>query len=500
MKDNAALAIFNRFPVETEVSEQKALTVQIRTDIDIQRYPCNTEVNPLDFNLMTTEGRYTVDVKAMLRYLKAKRIVYFGTVPFMFDGCVYSKIDNSEVARIINLALDRYDGAPVLSKAKIGDIIFNLQTISQERDIEIPSEWDEEGLYEYDELIPFDNGIYNFVHDRFLRFTPNVFLMHQLGATYNPRITDHPVEEYYKKILPNPDTRRFFYEMLGYSLFSNEMYPPAIFVIYGPAKTGKSALHKAVTELAGFNNISSLDLTQISQGYTTAELLGKLINICGETGGSKQARPGYGPGVDGELLKRLSDGQAITVREIYGRPFEFRNRAKLWFITNTIPDFGDTSSGIYRRVFIIPCRHEQDDSERIHDKMCTPDAISWLANKALQGYRDFIANDRNFHVSSECMVESKSYKQQDSVMDFFDVLFGTTSRYVIPTKVDGWMVADLYSKYREYCREAGGKEMGQKRFSEKIRNEFSMITTTVHTTKYDGSPTTGRMFVNPKTK
>lgn len=497
---NKALDIFKRFPVETEVDENTPKQMVIRKDIDIQKYPSDTNISALDFNLLTTEGKLTVDMKAMLRYLKAKRIVYFGTVPFIFDGCVYSKIDNSEVARIINLALAEYDGSPVLSKAKIGDIIFNLQTISQERDIPIPPEWDEEGLYEYDELIPFDNGIYNYVHDEFLRFTPNIFLMHQLGGMYDPNITEHPVEEIYKKILPDPDTRRFFFEMVGYSLFSNEMFPPAIFVIYGPAKTGKSALQKAVTELAGFNNISSLDLVQISQGYTTAELLGKLINICGETGGSKQARPGYGPGVDGELLKRLSDGQAITVREIYGRPFEFRNRAKLWFITNTIPDFGDTSSGIYRRVYIIPCRHEQDDSERIHTKMTEPSAVSWLANKALQGYRDFIANDRNFHVSSECMIESKSYKQQDSIMDFLDEMFGTTSRYVIPSKIDGWMVSDLYREYREYCREAGGREMGSKKFSEKIRNEYSMITVTVHTYKSDGSPTTARQFSNPKGK
>ncbi len=486
--------------MEAEVVAETTRQIAVKTDIDIQRYPFREDIYPLNYNLMSTDGKYTVDVKAVIRYLKAKRVVYFGSVPFIFDGCVYSKIDNTEVARMINLALNEYDGAPVLSKAKIGDILFNLQTISQERDIPIPPGWDEEGLYEYDELIPFYNGLYNYVHDEFLRFSPNVFLMHQLGATYNPRITEHPVEEYYKKILPDPDTRRFFYEMLGYSLFSNEMFPPAIFVIYGPAKTGKSALQKAVTALAGSNNVSSLDLIQISQGYTTAELLGKLINICGETGGSKQARPGYGPGVDGELLKRLSDGQTITVREIYKSPFEIRNRAKLWFITNTIPDFGDTSSGIYRRVFIIPCRHEQDDAERIHDKLTEPDAVSWLANKALQGYRDFLANDRNFHVSSECMIESKSYKQQDSVMDFFDVQFGTTSRYVIPTKIDGWLVSELYNKYREYCRDAGGKEMGSKKFSEKIRNEFSMITTTVHTTKYDGTPTTARMFVNPKEK
>lgn len=467
--------------------------IVINKDISIERIPCLVEHSPLNYNIVTTDGKVTIERNNIVKYLKDCCIIYVGDIPFIFDGCTYKKTEPVYIARMIYNAVDMYDVKPFVSKSMVADIIAKLQATCLPEDIPIPPEWDEEGLYEnYSELIPFDNGIYNFVHDRFLSFSPYVFLTHQLGGMYNPRIENHPVEEIYKKILPNAETRRFFYEIVGYSLYSTEMFPPAIFVIYGPGHTGKSALQRAVTALAGENNISSLDLAQLSGDFTTVMLIGKLINICGETG-SKQTR--FDAGVDGELLKRLSDGQEITVQRKHGQPFQIRNSAKLWFVTNTIPDFGDSSSGIYRRVYIIPCRVEQDDKDRIYDKMTEYTAISWLANKALAGYRDFLANDRNFHVSSECLIESRAYKRQDAVMDFLEERFGTSLKSLIPSRIDGWLVDDLYTEYSECCKRGGGKPMSSRKFSEKIRNEYIMNTVTVHTYKEDGSPTTKRQYV-----
>lgn len=468
----------------------------IRTDISIERIVCNTAVSPLDFNIVSNSGKLTIERNEIVRYLKAKRVIYIGTVPYIFDGCTYKQKDSNDVARLIYEAVDAF-GYPNLfvTGTMIKDIAAKLQAVSMPHDIPIPEGWDEEGLYNPSEIIPFDNGLYNYVHDEFLRFSPNVFINYQLEATYDPKITQHPVEEFYKKILPDSETRRFFYEMVGYSLFSDQMFPPAIFVIYGPGHTGKSALQRAVMALAGWQNISSLDLYQLSGEFTTIQLIGKLINICGETG-SKQSR--FDANIDGELLKRLSDGQPITVQHKFGKPFEICNTAKLWFVTNTIPDFGDTSSGIYRRVYIIPCRHEQKDSDRLYDKLTEPTAVSWLANKALAGYRDFLNNGRQFHVSSECLIESRAYKKQDALLDFLDEFFGTTLRSQLPAKLDGWLVSDLYNEYKDSCIRGGGKPMSSRKFSEKIRNEFSVNTVATHTYKADGSPTTKMQFVNAK--
>lgn len=467
----------------------------VKKDIPIERIPCRTDVSPLDFNILSTDGKLTIDRNSIVRYLKAKRIVFIGSVPFIFNGCAYIKSDASDVARLIYEAVDAYGTGTFVTKTMVSDIIAKLQVTSLPWDIPTPEGWNDDGLYDENELIPFDNGLYNYVHDEFLRFTPCVFMTYQLGATYNPRITEHPVESVYRKIIPNDGTRKFFFEMVGYSLFSVRMFPPAIFVIYGPGRTGKTALHEAVKALAGSNNISSLDLTQLSGEFTTVELLGKLINICGETG-SKQTR--YESHVDGELLKRLSDGQAITVQQKFKSPFEFRNSAKLWFITNTIPDFGDDSSGIYRRVYIIPCRNEQDDSERIYEKLTEPSAVSWLANKALQGYRDFLNNNCQFHTSPEMQSEVRAYKKQEPFMDFLESAYGTTNKMLISDKLDGKFVREIYQDYCDYCSQGGGKAMSQRKMTEKIRNEYSLNTVTVFTHNEQGKGTYWVKFEKPK--
>lgn len=469
----------------------------VNLDVDISRIPCDMSISALDFNIISTDGKMTVDRNQMVRYLKAKKIVYLNGIPFMFDGCIYAQVTDDEVIRAIHFAVDEYQVPPFVTRSMAQDIVAKLKATSTIMDIKPPNDWDEEGYYdETEDLIPFDNCIYNIDRDMVLRFSPNVFFTYQLGGTYNPRITEHPVEEIYKKIIPDAGTRRFFFEMVGYSLFSQKMSPPAIFVIYGPGNTGKSALQIAVTALAGAQNISSMDLTQLSGTFTTAELMGKLINICGETG-SGQTR--VESKVDGELLKRLSDGQAITVQHKHGKPFQMVNRAKLWFITNTFPDFGDTSSGMYRRLYIIPCRQEQNWEEKIHNKLTEWDAVSWLANKALEGYRDFLANDSKFHVSFEMLTELKSFKGQDTMMDFFEAYLGTTDKNFIPDKLDGMIAREVWAQYDEYSLRCGGKGMGYKKFREKVRNEYAMNTVAVRTHQQDGKPTNLLKFVKPRT-
>lgn len=472
----------------------------IRKDISTERVVCEINPDPLNYNLITTDGKMTVDRDNIVRYLIDCKIIYVGTIPFMFDGCVYRRIDSDAVARVIYKAIDKYPyPRPFPTVNMIKDIQAKLRAVSTPLDMDRPSlEWDPDGWYNEDELIPFDNGLYNYVHDEFLHFSPLVFLTHQLAAIYDPKITEHPVEEIYKKILPNDGTRKFFFEMVGYSLFSNKMFPPAIFVIYGPGNTGKTALQKAVTALAGECNISSLSITQITETFMTVKLMDKLINICGETGtGNTNSKDK----VDGELLKRLSDGQPITVREIFGRPFEISNCAKLWFITNTMPDFGDTSSGLYRRIYVIPCREEQDKASKIWDKIVEPQALSWLANKALEGYRDFLDNNSQFHTSPEMQTEIRSYKKQEAFMDFLEERFDSTDKNVIPAQLDGYMVGDLYNDYKDFCYNGGGRPLSIRKFSEKIRNEYNLNTVKIHTYQEDGKPTYRMRFeIPPKRK
>lgn len=141
---------------------------------------------------------------------------------------------------------------------------------------------------------------------KLLPFTPYIYQTNYINANYDPYVQDEPrISEILLNILPTDDNiLRFYLEMVGYILYSQTMNPPAIFLLYGPGNTGKTALHQMIANVVGRNNVSTLGLTQITSRFGTAELNGKILNVCGETGGMSRKFTG----IDGELLKKLTDG------------------------------------------------------------------------------------------------------------------------------------------------------------------------------------------------
>lgn len=446
------------------------------------------EPDPQTFNVLEvnenadgTISKIRINKKNIVRYLRALRFVYRGDTAYFFNGMIYEKINPEEIKRVIYALSEVIPYFPDISRNAVNDIMSHFAATTKADDLEdtAPENWDREKYS--GELIPFSNVLYSPERDEIVPFTPYKFIDHQLNAFFDPMKIHHPVEEIYKKIIPDTDTRRFFFEAVGYSLFSKDLSPPAIFLIYGPGETGKSALHQAIAAAAGQQNVSTLDLAQISGDFTTAELEGKLINVCGETGSGQNRNISK---TDGELIKRLSDGQDITVQRKYGHPYQLKNTAKLWFITNTLPDFGDTSSGMQRRLYVIPCRNKQRWEDQIYNKMTEETAVSWLINKALRGYHDFCHRGRKFEKADNMEIELTAYKTQDTLMDFLDETYGTLNIREITEKIDGQILPEIYSVYENYTTNAGGKPLSKRKFSEKLRNEFGL--TMVKKTKRDG--------------
>lgn len=449
--------------------------------------------DPLNFNLIAVgpKGAVSIDRSAVVRYLKSSRIVFNNGRFYQFDGRTYVPVDeHNDIARVIYRGIEAYPAAPFVTRAMVNDILANLQAVSTIYDIPVPDGWDPDGDYDT-ELIPFENGLYSLERDIMLPFTPFVFKKYRIPTMYKPDCKVHPVESVYESILPDKDTRRFFFEMVGYMMFSPRLAPPAIFVMYGPGQTGKSALQNTVTKAIGETNVSTLDITQISGTFTTAELQDKLINICGETG--SQRDNAYNK-INGDLLKQLVNGDKVLVQRKNKDPYVMRNTAKLWFVANTMPDFGDLSSGMLRRVYVIPCRHIQSWESQIYDKLQDRTALEWLVNKAMQGYIDFLNNGRSFHVSDEMRRETKAYRSQNGIMDYLDYRFGSSEVEYIRMKLEGEYVGNIYDDYRDYTTSSGGKAFSKKKFSELIRNEYRLESVKTRGTQSDGKPTNVMTF------
>lgn len=437
--------------------------------------------DPRNFNIFSigARGGVNFNIRAVVRYVGACHVVYDGGVWRAFDGRVYSNISEKDVTDMMYRAIDACAMNYMPTKNEIANIVNGAKALlapSLAVGWQNPEDSEPYDVYDQNEaLYAFENGILNTETGHLLPFTPSVYLTNYIHAMWYPTLYKTSIEPVLNGIIPDEATRRFFFEMVGYIMYARTMVPPALFVLYGPGETGKSALHHAICTALGWENVSQLGLEQLTQRFMTAELDGKLLNVSGESGD-------LGPfnRVNGELIKKLSDGQIIKVERKNGQPYDMRNTAKMLFVSNTVPNFGDTSSGLYRRVHIIPCRVKQRTSEMIYDKMTDPKSRSWLAVKAYEAYRDFVDRGYIFADSESMGVELSAFKSQDAFYDFLQTAFPDT-----PVQSYGEKIADdeelrytvqLYALYHDFCISAKAQPMSRKKFVERIRNEFNLIT------------------------
>lgn len=456
-------------------------------------------IDPTNYPIVqvTTRGGLKFNPSSVLDYLRDCGIIFDDKgVCRRFDGRVYSAYDVNQVVRMIYNSVDVQPGTYVATPHDVKVVMEASKNLLPPR-YGLFGHFDGAEDYVTDTLplIAFENGIYNPETDTLLPFTSWVFLTSFIHARFNPYIRSAPARDVLRNILPNQETLDALYEMIAYILFEPTMYPPAIFNLYGPGNTGKSAIANMIAEILGWDNVAELGIEQLTATFTIAELEGKKLNICGETDDTSSRRTN----VSGATIKKLSDGQRLTVQKKYGMPYQMWNTAKLLFCTNSIPDFGDDSSGLYRRLYVIPCRQQQDKKAMIYDQLITPDSRSYIINQSLNAYRIFVDNGKQFSISAEMKEEQAQYMSQSSMMDFVQTVLGCTEQADVAKAIcndpEYCYTTELYSAYVEYSRATLSQPMSRKRFVEKIRNEYNLKTKTSYFVTPDGKKTTRTKYV-----
>lgn len=468
-------------------------------------YPIETpRPDPTVYNIFRAgaKGGLTFLPRNIIRYLEAKWVVYDVRTPRIFNGRSYEVIPDTKLDAMITDAVDSYMTDTLVTNAQFNSIIRNAEAILDFERIppfETAEDIDNYSVIEEQKVVgglfAFQNGILNTTNGMLLPFTHHLMVRSLYQCRFDPSIKECRAEKCIEQILPDEGTRNFFYEMVGYILYG-PLNPPAIFVIYGPAETGKSALANMISALMGEDMISRVTLNQLGDRFMPAMLEGKRLNISGETG---EGRNRYNM-PDGEIIKQLSGGEEITVQRKHGHPYQIKNTAKLLFLTNTVPNFGDTSSGMYRRLYTIPCRVKQDPTMKIHDLMTDADSLSWLANRSLEAYEEFKARGCVFRTSDEMKLEWQNMRVQDPVFDFLYTFFDSSDLHDICSQIinhsEYRRTKVLYDKYREWCYANTVNPLGSRKFYEKLRNETELdIGKNPIVLRFDGVATSTRIFV-----
>ena len=252
------------------------------------------------------------------------------------------------------------------------------------------------------------------------------------------------------------------YEMIGYCLSTQAKYDRG-FILVGDGANGKGTLLNLISTMLGTDNISTVPAQDLAENrFKTAELFGKLANICADLPAN--------PIENSAPLKMITSGDSISAERKHQQPFKFRPYATLLFSANEIPRSRDRTYAYYRRWSFIPFPNrfegEQRD-EKLIDKITTPDNLSALLALSIEGLQR-LWKKGNFTESESANAIMDEYKSDnDNVLQFVDDCLTVVPGRTVHRKV-------LYNTYTDYCKDSGYNALSKRRFNKALQNHLSI--------------------------
>ena len=135
------------------------------------------------------------------------------------------------------------------------------------------------------------------------------------------------------------------FEFMGYCMTKDVIFQKFM-ILFGLGECGKSTIINFTTNMVGKENACSISLQQLGDRFTTAYLLFKTLNTCGDMTNSALT--------DSGIIKKLSGDDCIKAEYKGGEVFFFWNHAKMMFSCNELPKvLDDKTNGFYRRLLIV---------------------------------------------------------------------------------------------------------------------------------------------------
>jgi putative DNA primase/helicase len=235
-------------------------------------------------------------------------------------------------------------------------------------------------------------------------------------------------------------------EFLGFVLDRNSKnYEKALFLL-GDGSNGKSTLINIIKSLFGYSNISTVELSEMSNAQMVALMDSKLLNISADA--SRK-------GLDTAIFKKLITGEPVQAKHVFKNPFSIENLPKQIVAMNKLPlNGGDNSYGFYRRLLIIPfsVKIEEKDKDYDLESKIIRQELPAVLNFAIQGMLR-LKSQGQFTKAKAMNNALTAYKESSNYVE----LFIEEEQYIAvdESTKKGTSIAKLYDDYKAWCTSLG---------------------------------------------
>ncbi|MEO2036966.1 MAG: phage/plasmid primase, P4 family [Planctomycetaceae bacterium] len=295
--------------------------------------------------------------------------------------------------------------------------------------------------------------------------TPDWFSRVKLPVVHDPAAT---CDQWMKTLFVNLecDTERIaiLQEFTGYLLWPRLTFQKYL-TLLGEGGNGKSVFIAGLQALLGRPNTSNYSLKSLGDNrFAAGGTIGKLANLCADISEINKVCEG--------VLKQLVSGDVITIDRKHQSMLDVTPTAKLVFSANNLPRFTDRSSGMTRRMIIVPFNRTVPEDEKVLD-MDKPEfwmsELPGILNWALEGLVR-LRQKNGFTDSVETREAAEEYRLDHNPAAVF-----IEERLVVNEDPNSWVLkSDVYRSYRDWCTSHGRKPLGDAEFGKEVRRALNV--------------------------
>lgn len=320
-------------------------------------------------------------------------------------------------------------------------------------------------------LLNLENGTLDLRTMEFHEHDPKDFVTKISHINYAPEATCPRWNQFIDEVMVGrKNVARYLQKAIGYSL-SGDTSLECLFIMFGPTtRNGKTTTIETILRVMGeYGRSAKPDM--LATNYFREQSNGSSDDVARLAGarfvGISEMEQKLT--INASLTKQLTGNGSITARFLYEGYFEFHMQAKIFIDTNHLPNVTDRTLFESGRLKIIPFTRHFEDHEQdktLKTTLMKPENLSGILNWCIEGYRLYKAE--GLDEPEEVKAATEEYRvDSDRTAQFM-------KQCLRKEKGSEIKAANVYSHYKDWCRDNGYKYEGSQHFYSRLGMEYTI--------------------------
>ncbi len=317
-------------------------------------------------------------------------------------------------------------------------------------------------------LIPFKNGVYDFVRNEFRPGKPDDYFSKTLPINYNVdlTLTDRRVEEvlnFFKTIFPDADLRNYFLDNLS-EIFEGGNPRKLIFMWQGGGDNGKTVTQTLIEKMLGRYAVKLPTTLITGRKPNVGAAFPEIARLAGVRWATME-EPDAHEKINIGTFKNLTGNDTLIGRDLYESGKAMREivpQFKVNFIVNNLPFFESADKATWNRVRVIPfearlvkpSKAPESEEEQMRLKIFPKDrrfadkipgmveALAWYLI-----YHRFHFRREDFYEPKKVKMATREYRNNNDFVGQF------VAEYFVEEESAFVSLDEIYPSFRTWYRE-----------------------------------------------